>query len=324
MLQYTIKKLLAMLPKLLIITVLVFIGFELIPGDALSRSMDPTLYARLTEEQKEELREDYGLNDPAPVRYFNWIGNILKGDLGYSVMDKSPVGAMIKARLPATLKLAAVALVISTVLGLLLGFIAARYQNKWPDYLLTTASLVGISVPSFFFGMIFILVFAIYNPWLPSGGQPSVDDLTFFAKFRYLILPAVSMAMLDVGSLTRFTRNSMLDVMNKDYIKTGRAKGISERSVYIRHCFRNGCTPVVILLINRIPTIIAGTVVIETVYNYNGIGNLMLTAIMKADVQVAMSILLFCTVAVLIASFLCDIAVALLDPRVCLTKEEAA
>lgn len=324
MIQYAIKKILALIPKLLIITVLVFIGFELIPGDALQRTMDPSAYAELSEEQKEERREQLGLNDPAPVRYFRWIGGVAKGNLGYSVLNKAPVIDMLKARLPATFALSILALALSTVLGLLFGFLAARYQNTWIDNTLTTVSLVGISVPSFFFGMIFILVVGIYLKCLPTGGQASVYDVTFFSKFRYLILPAISMALLDTGTLVRFTRNSMLDVMNKDYIKTGRAKGISERSVYIRHCFRNGCTPVIILLINRIPTIVAGTVAIEAVYNYSGIGSLMLTAINTADVQVAMSILLLCSLAVLIASFLCDIAVAILDPRVTLGKEEGA
>lgn len=323
MIQYAIKKLLALLPKLLIITILVFIGFELIPGDALQRNMNPEAYELLTEEDKEDIRESMGLNDPAAVRYLRWIKNICKGDLGYSVTDRSPVGPMLAARLPATLKLSALSLVFSTILGLIFGFLAARYQNKWPDYTLTSLSLIGISVPSFFFGMIFILIFAVRLGWFPVGGQPTIGDVTFFSKFRYLVLPAISMALLDTGGLVRFTRNSMLDVMNKDYIKTGRSKGITEAQVYIRHCFRNGCTPVVILLINKIPALISGTVIIETIYNYNGIGNLMLTAIMKADVQVAMSILLFCTLSVLAASFLCDIAVALLDPRVALSKEEA-
>lgn len=324
MLQYIFKRILAMLPKLLIITIVVFIGFELIPGDPLERAMDPFVYEKMSEEQMEEMREYLGMNDPMPVRYARWVGNILDGNLGYSLMEKAPVADMIKARLPATLKLSLFALCFSTIFGLVFGFIAARYQNKWPDHTLTTLSLVGISVPSFFFAMIFIMLFAVYRAWLPSGGQPSVDDITFWERFRYLILPSVSIALLDTGTLTRFTRNSMLDVMNKDYIKTGRSKGISERSVYLRHCFRNGCTPVVILLINRMPAIIAGTVTIETVYNYNGIGNLMLTAIQRADVQVAMSILLLCTVAVLVASLLCDVAVALLDPRVTLGKEEGA
>ena len=324
MLEYITKKLIAMIPKLLIITILVFIGFELIPGDALERSMDPMEYMTLTEEQMEERREALGLNDPAYIRYFRWLGNVVKGDLGYSVINKTSVNSMLAARLPATLKLAALALLLSTAFGLIFGFISARWQNKWPDYLLSVLSLVGISVPSFFFGMIFILAFAVYLGWLPSGGQPSVGDVTFWAQFKYLILPAVSMALLDTGSLARFTRNSMLDVMNKDYIKTPRAKGDSELVVYMKHCFRNGCPPVIILLINRIPTILAGTVIIETVYNYQGIGNLMLTAITTADIQIAMSILLFCTVAVLAASFLCDIVVALLDPRIRLGKEEVA
>lgn len=322
MLKYITKKLLAMLPKLLIITIIVFIGFELIPGDPLMRSMDPMAYAKLTEVQKEAAMEAMGLNDPMIVRYFNWIGNILKGDLGYSVLNKMPVNSMIAARLPATFVLSILSLAIAALIGLVAGFIAAIFQNKWPDYSLTTLSLVGISVPSFFFGMIFILVFAIGLKWLPTGGQPSVGEVSFWDQFKYMILPAISMAMLETGSIMRFTRNSMLDVMNKDYIKTARAKGNFEIVVYLKHCFRNGCAPVVILLISRIPALIAGTVIVETVYNYNGLGNLMLTAITTADVQVAMSILLLCTVAVLIASLLCDIAVAILDPRVRLGKED--
>lgn len=321
MLAYIFKKIIALIPKALIISILIFIGFELIPGDALSRSMDPARYAQMTEVQREERREAMGLNDPAYIRYFRWLEDIANGNFGYSVINKAPVKDMLVTRVPATLKLSLLGLSIAAVFGILLGFLSAKHQNKWPDYSLTTLGLVGISVPSFFFGMIFILLFGVRLAWFPVGGQPSISDVTFLDRFKYLILPATSMALLDVGSLIRYTRNSMLDVMNKDYIKTARAKGSTENSVYWKHCFRNGCTPVVIVLINMLPALLSGTALIETIYNYQGIGSLMINAINTADVQVAMSILLICTFAVLAASFLCDIAVALLDPRVRFGKE---
>ena len=322
MFQYFIKRLLAMIPKLLIITVLIFIGLELVPGDALSRSMPFDKYAKLSEVQREELRENLGLNEPAIKRYFIWVGNIAKGDFGYSSVSKTSVNKLLAQRIPATLILAISGLTIATILGLSFGFVSAIKRNKPIDYTLTSMGMLGISVPDFFFGMIFILVFAVYLGWLPTGGRSSVGDKGFFDSIKYYILPSICMGVNLTATLMRFTRNSMLDVMNKDYMKTARAKGLTERQVNIKHCFRNGSTPVMMLMVSRLAFLVSGTVVIETVFNYPGIGNLMVQAVSSTDTQVAMSILLIVAAVILFSCLVADIFLALLDPRIRFDSEK--
>ena len=324
MLQYFIKRLLAIIPKLLIITIIIFVGLDLIPGDALSRSMDPTYYAKLNEEQREEMRGNMGLNDPFVVRYFRWIKNIAKGDFGYSYITGASVNSMLAKRVPATLELALLGLTYATIFGILFGFIAAIRKNKPVDYAMTTVGMMGISVPDFFFGMTFILVFAVHLGWLPTGGRTGVGEQEFFDKIKYYILPSLCMGINLTANLMRFTRNSMLDVMNKDYMKTARAKGLKESQVNIKHCLRNGSTPVMMLMLSRFAYLVAGAVVIETVFNYPGVGSLMVTAVTTTDLQVAMSILLIISIAVLFSCFLADILLALLDPRIRFDKEQEA
>jgi len=316
MLQYFIKRLLAIIPKLLIITILIFWGLDLIPGDALSRSMSNEQYVKLSEKQKEEMRENMGLNDPFIIRYFKWIKNIAKGDFGYSAITGASVNSMLAKRIPATLELSLIGLAIATVFGILLGFIAAIKKNKPIDFTLTTVGMIGTSVPDFFFGMTFILIFAVQLNWLPTGGRSGLGEQAFFERFKYLILPSICMGINLTANLMRYTRNSMIDVMNKDYMKTARAKGLTERQVNIRHCFRNGCTPVMMLMLSRFAYLVSGSVVIETVFNYPGMGNLMVNAITTTDLQVAMSILLLVSLTVLFSCFLADILLAALDPRI--------
>ncbi len=321
MFQYFIKRLLAMIPKVIIISLIIFIGLEMIPGDAITRSYPPEQLMNLSEEQINALREAKGLNDPAPVRYIRWMQDLLKGDFGYSQVSGAPVKEIIGVRLPATFELCMMALIIAAVIGILLGCMSARHKNTIIDYFNTTLGMIGTSVPSFFFGMCFILLFALKLKWLPSGGRMGVGETSFASRFKYMILPSLCLAIQLVAYLMRVTRNSMLDVMNRDYVKTARAKGESETAIFYKHVFRNGCTPVVIVLICRLAILFSGTTVIESIFNYPGMGLLMINSITSKDMTVAMMILFFVSLIVLMTSFLADMATALLDPRIRFDKE---
>lgn len=321
MLEYFVKRFLSMIPKLLIISVLIYFGMSLIPVDPLTIMMNPDELDGLSAEALEELREEKGLNDPVIVQYFRWIKGLARGDFGYSLTTGTPIKELLASRFPATLELCASALILAAILGIFLGSQSARHKNTIIDYGNTVLGLIGTSVPGFFFAMCFIMLFSMKLGWLPSGGRMTVGKTDFFDRIEYMILPSVCMAISMIAYLMRLTRNSMLDVMNKDYVKTARAKGSSELSIYIKHCFRNGCTPVVLCLISRISILVSGSTIIETVFNYPGMGMLLVSSITAKDMPVAMMTMFICAIMVLVTSFLGDIAIALLDPRVQFGKE---
>ncbi len=322
MLKYFVKRFLSIIPKILVISVLIFLGMQLIPVDPLTISMNPDQLAGLSEEQLDQMREEKGLNDPLPVQYFRWLGGLVKGDFGYSLQSGAAINELVAARFPATLELALVAVVVGSILAIFMGCISALFKNTPLDYTNTVLGLLGSSVPDFFFAMGFILIFAIRLAWLPTGGRMEVGHEALLDRIPYMVLPVICMAIGMIPYLMRLTRNSMLDVMNKDYVKTARAKGLSEPAIFVKHVFRNGCTPVVICLIGRLNMLVAGSMVIETVFSYPGMGMLMVSSITANDMSTAMICLFICALIVLLTTFLSDIATALLDPRVRFGKGE--
>ena len=227
MAKYTIKKILGMIPMLLIITFIIYWLLDLTPGDPVSYLMDPEALARLTAEQVAALRAQYGLDDPFFVRYFKWLGRLLTGDFGYSSSSGVPVIQIMAERLPATLELAVAALCISTVLGSVLGVLGAIYKGTIGDNVLTVAGMIGVSIPQFFFGVCAILIFALNLGWLPVGGRTDPTVVNFAGRIKYLVMPALVLGISMTAGVMRYARSSMLDTMNKDYIKTARSKGLS-------------------------------------------------------------------------------------------------
>lgn len=315
-LKYVLRKLLALIPKLLVISIVVFFALELLPGDALSRTIPPDQYHELSENQKNELRESMGLNDPAPVRYIRWLGNILHGDFGYSSSTGQNIGKMLAGRLPYTIELACYGLILAAIMGIFFGFLAAVFKNTIIDYLCTAFSVLGISLPEFIFGISWIIIFSLTLHWFPSGGRMPVGDSSYLARIPYMVLPVMTMAISLTAAGVRYTRSSMLDVLGKDYVKTARSKGLSEFKVYVKHAFRNCLTPVMTLLVMRIPMLVGGSVVIETVFNYTGIGTMAMTALTAGDIPVVMITVMASAVLTLLASTLVDLVTALIDPRV--------
>ncbi|NSW90742.1 MAG: ABC transporter permease [Firmicutes bacterium] len=315
MFTYMLKRFLSIIPMLLLITIIIFIGLELTPGDPLTYMLDPELLASQAIDI-EAYKEAMGLNDPLYVRYFRWLGEILKGNLGYSLVDGSSIAKVLARRIPATFELAVVALIISSVLGITLGLISSIKQNSFIDYFNTTIGMVGISVPEFFIGILAILFFAIKLKWLPIGGRIEYGHEDLWGRLSHLIMPAVIMGVALTAALMRYTRGTMLDVLNKDYVKTARSKGLPEWKVIIFHAFRNALSPVIMLLCFRLPMLIGGSVIIESIFSWPGMGKTILDAISGKDYPVVMITTMLTSLMILVASFLADLLTALLDPRV--------
>jgi peptide/nickel transport system permease protein len=316
MLSYAIRRMLILIPMLIVISFFIYSGLELMPGDAVSYMIDPEAAAELSPEKLDALRDSLGLNDPFIIRYFKWFGGVLKGDFGYSLSSGVPIKDIVYDRLPATLELSFIALILSTIFGSILGFISAIRKGSIADNTLTVVGMLGVSVPQFVFGLVAILIFALKLKWLPVGGRLMPEYVTYWDRFPHIIMPALVLAATMTAGVMRYSRSSMLDSMNKEYIKTARSKGLPEWRVNLVHGFRVALTPVIVLVGFRLPTLIGGAVVIEQIFQWPGIGNEFITAVRGQNFPLVMMIALFSVFAVLIASFLVDLFTAILDPRV--------
>jgi len=316
MLKFALKKILAMIPMALVISFLIYLGLELTPGDAVSYMIPPDQLANVSPEKLEAIRELYGLNDPFIVRYFRWLLQMLQGNFGFSLTNGVPIKKILLETYPATLELSVAALMISTLLGSFLGIVSAIRRGSIADNALTVAGMLGVSIPQFFLGMVSILLFALQLKWLPIGGRMLPGQTDLLSHIRFLILPALVLGVTLTAGVMRYSRSSMLDTMNKDYIRTARSKGLPEWRVNLIHGFRVAITPVVVLIGFRLPMLIGGSVVIETIFQWPGIGNAFNMAVRGQNYPLVMMIALFSVFAVLIASLLVDILTAALDPRV--------
>ena len=314
MLKYFAKRLLIMIPMMLLISALVFFSMQLMPVDPISYMVSPDM--AMDSANIEALRESLGLNDPLIIRYLRWLWDILHGDFGYSIVDGSPISRIIALKLPATFELAIGALILSTILGVGLGIISAVRQNGIIDYISRVIGVIGISLPQFFFAIIILQIFSVKLGWFPLGGRTSYGDVTFLDRLPNLVLPMATMTLSMMAVLLRYTRNSMLDVMGKDYVKTARSTGIPEWQVYLKHVFRNSLGPVMVIICFRLPMLIGGSVVIESIFAWPGIGAVILSGVSTGDYPVVMMSTLMVAAVIMLASFLVDLLTALLDPRV--------
>ena len=284
------------------------------PVDPINYLLPPD--AAQNEALRESLRETYGLNDPVIVQYGRWITNIMKGDFGYSITNGQQISTILAQKLPATLELAITALIISSVLGILLGILSAVNQNGVIDYIGRVIGVVGQSIPQFLFGIILIDIFALKLGKFPVGGRNLYGLVTFGDKLHNMFLPSLALSLGMIATVLRYTRNSMLDVMNKEYIKTARSKGVPEWKVYLKHAFRNSIGPIMVTILLRIPGLIGGSVVIESVFNWPGIGSTLMGAVTSGDYPIIMVITLLIATVMLVVSFMVDVLSAILDPRI--------
>ena len=316
MLSYTIRRVLTLIPMLLIISFLIFLGMELMPADAVSYMVSPDQLADMSPEKLQEMREALGLTQPFLVRFFNWVTGLFRGDFGYSLTNGQPIIDIVKTKLPATLELSFYALLISTILGNVLGILSAVKRGGKSDNVLTVLGMVGVSIPEFFFGLVMMLVFAINLKWLPVGGRTMPEYTSYWQQFRHVILPATVLGISMTAGVMRYSRSSMLDAMNKDFLKTARSKGLPKWRIYIMHGFRVALTPVIVLIGFRLPMLIGGSVVIEQIFQWPGIGDTFVAAVRGNNYPLVMMIALLSVTMVLLASLLVDLLTAVIDPRV--------
>ena len=315
MLKFILKKLALMIPMLLVISLVVFVGLRSTGIDPITFMVPPEVQSQ-SPEIVEQLREELGLNKPLIIQYFNWLGDILHGNLGLTNKGEDIAG-IIATRLPYTLELSVYAMLFSAVIGIGIGIISAIRQNGIVDYIGRVLAVLGQAVPQFLVGILVIWIFSIKMGIFPSGNRVSPDATNAFVDaFMHLFLPVLTLTIGMVAVLMRYARNTMLDVLNSDYIKTARSKGIPEWKVYMKHGFRNAMKPVLVILMFRIPALIGGSVVIESVFSYPGIGTTMTNAITNMDYNLVLVITLIIAAVMLICSFMVDVFNALLDPRV--------
>jgi len=312
---YLVHRLFHAITILLGISVLVFIFVELAPGDAIDALMPPESLS--TPEAKEAMRERLGLNDPAPLRYTQWLQRAVTGDLGYSLTSRRPVTDIIMARLPETLQLVGVAMIFSVIVGVSTGIISAIKQYSWIDYLATFFSFFWLSIPGFFLGLLMIYIFAVKLNWFPVfGASTAGTENPILDRMHHLILPASVLGLELAAALTRYTRASLLEVLRSDYMRTARAKGLHERAVIVRHGLKNALIPIITVIAFRMPYLISGAIVIETVFQWPGLGLLTLNAANQKDYPLVMALAMAVTIVVVVSSFIADVAYSIVDPRI--------
>ena len=312
---YLLQRLFHALTILVGVSLLIFIFVELAPGDAVDAMLPPESFA--SPEAKERMREKLGLNEPAPLRYIQWLGRTATGDLGFSLTSQKPITDVIAARLPSTLLLLGSALVISIVIGVTTGIVAAIKQYSWIDYITTFFSFFWLSIPGFFLGLMMIYLFAVRLNWFPAFGATSPDaEYPIFDRLQHLALPGITLGLELAAALTRYTRASLLEVLHADYIRTARAKGVREWAVIVHHGLKNALIPIITVIALRLPYLISGAVIIETVFQWPGLGFLLLNAATQKDYPLVMALGLAVTVIVVASSFFADIAYSIVDPRI--------
>ncbi len=312
--RYVANRLLQMIPVLFLISVVLFVLLRILPVDPVYSQIGEDSEG-LTPEQYAQTVKDLGLDRPLPVQYFNWVKGIVTGDWGKSFQNNRPVVEELRARLPHTLQLAVSAFVISLVIGVVAGVIAAIKRNTVLDMFATSGSMFGIAVPDFFFALLVILIFGVALGWLPVFGSTLVWNDPWDG-IKHLILPAAALGLNGAATIMRQTRSALLEVMGEDYIRTARAKGLSERAVIWLHGVRNSLLPVVTILGLRLGNILGGAVVIETMFSWPGVGRLAVFALQRADYPVIQVIVMLSAAAVLLANLLTDLTYAYLDPRI--------
>jgi peptide/nickel transport system permease protein len=314
--QYVIRRLLIAIPTLLVISFVIFAVLALAPGDPLAQfATNPAVPA----EVRERIRVQLGLDQPWPVRYVKWLQQLGQGNFGISFNSKAPVVDLIWQRLPQTLQVVGVAYLIAVSLAIPIGIMSAVKQYSIFDNVATFFSFIGFSVPSFFTGLVLMLVFAINLKWFPivySSTNKVTDWDSFWQQARQMVLPIGVLVVQQTAALTRFMRSSMLDNLSLDYVRTAKAKGLTDRLVVVRHVLTNSLIPVVTLIALGIPTIFAGAIITENLYRVNGIGQLLISSINSSDTPVVMALTFIFACLTVFFNLIADVLYGVLDPRV--------
>ncbi|TME28027.1 MAG: ABC transporter permease [Chloroflexi bacterium] len=314
--RYIVRRLLIAVPTLLVISFVIYAILALAPIDPLSQfGADP----RVPAEVRERIRESLGLNQPWPIRYVKWVTAMFRGDFGVSFMSHSSVGDLIAQRLPNTLAVVGVAYILGVLMGIPVGMISAIKRYSFFDHAATTLAFMGFSVPTFFTGLLLIIIFGIKLRWFPFiySSTLQVHDLaTLGQQIKQSIMPITVLALFDVATIARYVRAEMLEHLPLDYVRTARGKGLVERMVVLRHVLRNSLIPVVTLVALGVPAVFGGAIVTEQVFRVPGIGELLVTSIGNGDIPVVATVVFIFAVLVVLFNLAADILYAVLDPRI--------
>lgn len=323
MAAYLIRRLLWVTPILFGVSVLTFAMLKQVPGDPVSQLVagGRSGTGRVTAAERERLAKQYGLDKPVHQQYLDWLGEMARGNLGYSFKSNRPVLTLILERLPNTLKLAAISLVLTLLIALPLGIISAVKQNTKVDYLLTLFSFVGISIPSFWLALMLLFFFGVQLGWLPTRGmRPIMVDPGWWngitASLPHFVLPVIAVTLIGLSGYVRFQRAAMIEVLGQDFIRTARAKGVPERMVILKHAWRNALMPIITLLGYVLVTLVEGSIVVETVFTWPGMGLLAVESLTNKDYPIVMGVVLLSSLMIVLGTLLSDILYAVVDPRV--------
>jgi ABC-type dipeptide/oligopeptide/nickel transport system permease component len=314
-LVYALKRTLSAIPVMFVVVTLVFASLQLVPGDPVDFIIGPDTPFGVDREQYEaQIRAQLGLDRPLPEQFLRYIGGVLQLDFGTSIRSQIPVVQELVPRYQATVELAVFSLAVSVVVGIGLGVLAALRPNSWIDSLVTSLSLVGLSMPSFWFGLLLMLFFSLQLGWLPPSGRPAS---AFTAEgFAYVILPGITLGLGSAALIMRLTRAQLLEVLNEDYVRTARAKGVGAGAVVFRHALKNALLPILTVVGLQFGELLAGAAVVETVFSYPGVGSYLIQSVSNRDFPAVQSGVLFVSLTFVLVNLAVDAAYLLVDPRI--------
>ena len=315
MTTFILRRLIQGILVLILVTMLIFLIMRLLPGDPVQLYVGQGEASNASTEELAKIRHEFGLDKSLPLQYLDWVGGIFQGKLGKSIFYRDDVASIIASRLPVTVHLGAVSLIISSILGISFGVICAFKRGKWIDSVLTVLANIGITVPSFWVGILLIYLLSLKLDLLPVYGYTSPFK-DFWLSTRQAIMPITCLCLFSIASLTRQTRSSTLEVSRQDYIRTAWSKGLTERSIIIRHAIKNALIPVITQIGMQVSVVFGGTVLIETVFNISGMGKLMAEAVFGHDYQIVQSGVLIVATVVVLTNLLVDVSYGWLDPRI--------
>lgn len=312
-----VRRILIMIPQIFLLSILVFLMAKAMPGDALSGMLDPNIDPAAIE----AMRENLGLNNPWYIQYWDWITKAIQGDFGQSFRFKMPVSELIGQRLTNTLWLAIVTLILTYLIAIPLGITSGRFNDSWLDRLITGYTYIGFAAPLFIFALLMVWFFGFHLHWFPTSGSVTPGEIPgtfshFMSKLYHLLLPALSMALIATVGTVQYLRNEIIDTKQKDFILTARAKGASESRVYNRHILRNSLLPIAAFFGYEISGLIAGTVFVESIFSYPGMGTLFLSSISVRDFSVVTALVLLYGIVAIVGALISDIVLGLVDPRI--------
>ena len=315
--KFTVRRILIMIPQLILLSLIVFILAQMMPGDALSGLIDPNYDAEMIAEQREKL----GLNNPWHVQYVDWVSGVLHGDFGQSFRFKMPVTDLMTDRMINTFWLSLATLFITYVIAIPLGITSGRFNDSLADQAITGYTYIGFATPLFIFGLVMLWIFGFHFGWFPTGGSvaPGLTPGSFeyiMSKIKHLLLPSISMSLIATVSTVQYLRNDIIDTKQKDFIITARAKGASESRVYNRHILRNSLLPIAAFFGYELTGLIGGTVFIESIFSYPGMGQLFIESISLRDYSVVTATTLLFGVAAVLGTLISDIVLSIIDPRI--------